>query len=99
MSDDALKIKHRDGIDAGKRFIEKNEGRFGGQSPGDFEPSTFTTGQGFRALALERCEAEVPQQLLDSPCAVCESTPSASRISQMLSSTDRCLKALGSWAR
>ena len=41
VADDALDVDHRNGIDAGKRLVEQDEARLGGQCACDLDAATF----------------------------------------------------------
>ena len=46
-----LDIRHRNGVDARKGFVQQDEARVRGQGPGDLHPPPFASGQG-TALAF-----------------------------------------------
>ena len=59
---DLLDVSHRDRIHTGKRFIEQDELRCGGQGSGDFHATTFATGEAHAEVVTDMVDVEFLQQ-------------------------------------
>src|SRR5512134_373673 len=63
-SHDRLDVEHRDGVDSGERFVEKEEvGRYA-EAPGDLDPPPFPSRKGVRAMAAHGLESELREELV-----------------------------------
>jgi len=67
VPDDTLDVEHRDRVDAGEGFVEKDIPRADHQGPRDLDPPPFAARQGVPLGLPHLGQAEVRDELVDAP--------------------------------